>query len=277
MPSIPSDPILGLQSSDHIDLLNVIDELRSEGISHYVDLPQIIVCGDQSSGKSSVLEAVSGIAFPKKDNLCTRFATEVILRRDISNYAKVDIIPGTGRTHEEKARLATFTKADIDLTQLEGLIHEAKTIMGIGTDSRSFSNDILHIEISGPLQPHLTLVDLPGLFRAASRQQTDDDAEAVTSLVRAYMGKSRSIILAVVSAKNDFANQIVTKYAREFDPQGARTLGIITKPDTLFQGSDSEKSFVELAQNKDVAFRLGWHVVRNRDDDTRLSSGSGRA
>ncbi len=83
------------------------------------------------------------------------------------------------------------------------------------------------------------------------------------------MKKSRSIILAVVSAKNDYANQIVTKYARDFDKEGDRTLGIITKPDTLHAGSDSERQFFELAQNKDVSFRLGWHVLKNRDYQDR--------
>ena len=121
--------------------------------------------------------------------------------------------------------------------------------------------------MSGPSQPHLTLVDLPGLFRAGNRLQTDADAEAVTSLVLSYMKKTRSIILAVVSAKNDFANQIVTKYVREYDEKGARTLRIITKPDTLFAGSESKASFIDLAENKDVFFRLGWHMVRNRDFD----------
>ncbi|EXJ87644.1 hypothetical protein A1O1_04568 [Capronia coronata CBS 617.96] len=237
MASAAFDPSLGLQSSDHRDLLNVIDELRSEG--------KTIVCGDQSSGKSSVLEAVSGFPFPRKDNLCTRFATEVILRRNATEHAKVDIIPGPDRTNEEKAKLATFVKTEVELAQLERLINDAKFIMGVGTDMRSFSSDILHVEIAGPSQPHLTLVDLPGLFRAANRLQTDDDAEAVTSLVRSYMIKERSIILAVVSAKNDFANQI---------------------------GSESEKSFIDLAQNKDIAFRLGWHVVRNRDFDAQSSS-----
>jgi len=69
------------QSKDHRDLLDILDRLRSQGLSRFVDLPQIIVCGDQSSGKSSVLEAISGMSFPAKDNLCTRFATELILRR----------------------------------------------------------------------------------------------------------------------------------------------------------------------------------------------------
>ncbi|KAK4945475.1 hypothetical protein LTR10_015371 [Elasticomyces elasticus] len=259
-----------------VTFFDVIDQLRSEGISHYVDLPQIIVCGDQSSGKSSVLEAVSGLPFPRKDNLCTRFATEVILRRNPTEYANVSIIPGPDRTDEEMIKLTTFAKAEVELALLEGLINEAKTVMGVKADTRSFSRDILHVEIGGPSQPHLTLVDLLGLFQAANRQQTDHDAEAVTSLVKSYMAKSRSIVLAVVSAKNDFANQIVTKYARELDPQGARTLGIITKPDTLFQGSDSESSFIDLAQNKDVAFRLGWHVVRNRDYNAQSSSSEER-
>ena len=83
------------------------------------------------------------------------------------------------------------------------------------------------------------------------------------------MAKIQSIILAVVSAKNDYANQIVTKLARDVDPEDNRTLGIITKPDTLHVGSDSERAFQTLATNKDVVFRLGWHVLRNRDFDTR--------
>src|SRR5271155_3922699 len=74
-------PLVQLQSKDHEEILNVIDQLRSEGISKYINLPQLIVCGGQSSGKSSVLEAISGLAFPTKDNVCTRFATELILRR----------------------------------------------------------------------------------------------------------------------------------------------------------------------------------------------------
>ena len=53
------------------------------------------------------------------------------------------------------------------------------------------------------------------------------------------------------------------------DPHGARTLGILTKPDTLHKGSASESAFVQLARNENVVFRLGWHVLVNRDFNNR--------
>ena len=265
-----------LLQPDHGDLLDTIDRLRSQGISRYIDLPQIVVCGDQSSGKSSVLEAISNIQFPRKDNLCTRFATEVILRRSSEEEITMSIIPAADRSEEERTRLLKFQRSHVRLDEFASLIEEVKNVMGVDHESRAFSNDILRLEVSGPSQPHLTLVDLPGLFQASNKLQSDTDAEAVTSLVLSYMKKRRSIILAVVSAKNDFANQIVTRYARELDPEGHRTLGIITKPDALHAGSDSEKAFFELAENKDVFFRLGWHVLKNRDYDTRNTTSAER-
>ena len=87
--------------------------------------------------------------------------------------------------------------------------------------------------------------------------QSVGDAATVRKKVRDYMKKRRSIILAVVSAKSDFALQEVTVLARELDRKGTRTLGLITKPDTLDAGSDSEASYLKLAQNRDVVFRLG--------------------
>jgi GTPase SAR1 family protein len=69
---------------------------------------QLIVCGDQSSGKSSVLEAVSGVRFPTKDSLCTRFAAELTLRRGPATSANVVIAPGAERPEEEAERLSRF-------------------------------------------------------------------------------------------------------------------------------------------------------------------------
>ena len=86
---------MSLQSHETKGLLDIVDNLRSHGINRYINLPEIIVCGEQSSGKSSVLEAVSGVKFPSKDNLCTRFATDLILRRGPEAPIKISIVPGS--------------------------------------------------------------------------------------------------------------------------------------------------------------------------------------
>ncbi|KAG6306898.1 hypothetical protein E4U45_006164 [Claviceps purpurea] len=267
---------VALQSRGHRNLLDIIDKLRSKGISRYVDLPQIVVCGDQSAGKSSVLEAISGMSFPSKDNLCTRFATELVLRRHDSQAIKVSIIPGPDCSAEDKERLNDFSaEIDIDAPDIGSVVEKAKEAMGL-SETKVFSSDVLRVELCGPTQPHLTMVDLPGLFRAGNRDQSVDDAETVRNLVLGYVRSPRSIILAVVSAKSDFALQEITQMAREVDPEGNRTLGLITKPDALDVGSDSEASYVKLAQNNDVVFRLGWHALKNRDFKMRDASSAER-
>jgi len=103
-----TDALKGLCSKDQLDLLDSIDCLRSQGISHYVSLPQIIVCGDQSSGKSSVLEAISGVSFPIKSNLCTRFPIELVLRKTSHIGVSVSVVPHQSRSESEQLALGGF-------------------------------------------------------------------------------------------------------------------------------------------------------------------------
>lgn len=259
------EPLQSLSSANQIELLDVVDKLRAQGLSDFTALPQLIVCGDQSSGKSSVLQAISGLSFPRKDNLCTRFATEVILRRLSTKGIQVSIVPGHDRSAIDRERLSNFRFSLLKDDDFALLFERARVIMGLTEHGSAFSKDILRVEISGPSQPQLTIVDLPGLIHSESKSQTAQDVDLVTDLVRSYMKNPRSIILAVVSAKNDFPNQIILKRAREVDPEGLRTLGIITKPDTLLGGSESEMGFLSLARNEQVEFKLGWHVVKNQD------------
>jgi GTP-binding protein EngB required for normal cell division len=274
-------PDTNIAVGDHRDLLDIIDSLRSQGVSHYVDLPEIIVCGDQSAGKSSVLEAISRMPFPTKDGLCTRFATELVLRRGPDANAKVSIIPSESRFGEDREILKSWQpQADIGPGGLGLVTEEAELVMADPTAAstadtagrststgREFFDDILRVELTGPEQPHLTMVDLPGLFRRGNKEQSDADVHIVRDMVERYMARPRSIILTVVSAKYEYVLQDVTSMARLADPEGLRTMGLITKPDTLDVGSDSESYFVRLAQNKEEELRLGWHVLKNRNFD----------
>ncbi|KAG9242207.1 P-loop containing nucleoside triphosphate hydrolase protein [Calycina marina] len=245
-----------LRSEEQLSLLDEIDKLRRPGISDHVSLPQIAVCGDQSSGKSSCLEAISGIPFPRKDTLCTRFATELVLRKSSMESVVVNIVPSQQRTKKESQELASFQYTLQSFDKLPELIESAKIALGLDKPGSELSSDILRIEISGPTRPHLTVVDLPGLIHAKNDDEDDETVEEVVSeLVYSYMRRPRTIILAVVSALNDRALQTVLK----------RTMGLITKPDTLFQDSESEREFVKLALNDVTHLRLGWHVLRNCD------------
>ncbi|KAL8377889.1 hypothetical protein RB595_008531 [Gaeumannomyces hyphopodioides] len=259
-------PGTDLRSKEHRVLFDIIDRLRSHGIGEVIDLPEIIVCGDQSAGKSSVLEAISGHPFPTKDGVCTRFVTELVLRREPTPKFKVSINPGPERAPQDAERLRRFANSIDASNPLNVVVESAKTAMGL-SDSKRFSNDVLRVEISGPDQAHVTMVDLPGIFRAGSSEQSVKDVKTVNAMVRKAMSRPRSIILAVVSASNEFNNQEVTELARKFDPTRSRTLGLITKPDKLNEGSESERNYVRLARNQDVVLELGWHVLRNRGNE----------
>jgi hypothetical protein len=265
-----SDPIAAL-AQDQTGLLDTIDQLRLQGVDQYIPLPQIIVCGDQSSGKSSTLAAISGFDFPVGAGCCTRAVTEVILRRSKTQFISVSITPGPQsskhRSKQDNEQLGNF-KVTGSLRDLAVMTDKATRAMGLPDEKEPFRDDVLRVEVSGPDQPHLTLVDLPGLFHVG------EGSEFVKTMVRRYMQSERSIILAVVSARNDFENQVVTKLIKEEDPDGKRTMGVITKPDDI-EGSSDESTidrWLELAKNQRVHYELGWHVLRNRKDTEKNCS-----
>ena len=220
------------------------------------------------ASKDVLSNAVSEVSRSNVGTIGTRFATEVILRRSDKLSIAVSIGSGIGRPAEERHK--DFAKRVKSKDEFPAIFESARAAMGLTHSGQAFSDHILRIEIRGPTYPQLTIVDLPGLIHTETKTQTVEDVELVSKLVRDYMINPKSIILAVVSAKNDIANQIVLQKAREIDPEGLRTLGIITKPDQLYPSSHNEESFLELARNEQVKFKLGWHVVKNQD----LSSGS---
>jgi GTP-binding protein EngB required for normal cell division len=253
---------------ENVQLLNQIDQLRECRVDEYIDLPQIVVVGDQSSGKSSVLEALTNIPFPRSSVRCTRFATQIRLRRSNRAETIVKILPDK-EDQEEKERLNDFSEKIQEEADFGTVFQRATAAIFPPGNKKSFlSKNILSVEVSGPNQPHLTVVDLPGIIHSATGNQTAADKEAITTLANSYMEKERTIILPVVSCSSDTSNQVILDMVKAVDNKGVRTLGIITKPDMTLT-EDREREFIELASNKDKEnkLQLGWHVLRNRAHD----------
>jgi Dynamin family/Dynamin central region len=126
----------------------------------------------------------------------------------------------------------------------------------------SFSGDVLRLEICGPFQEHLSVIDVPGIFKKTTHGVTTKaDMQMVRDMVHGYMKNPRSVMLAVVPANVDIATQEILEMAEEVDPDGHRTLGVLTKPDLVDKGA--EKSVTELIEGKRHQLTLGWNIVKN--------------
>ncbi|KAI1744495.1 P-loop containing nucleoside triphosphate hydrolase protein [Xylaria scruposa] len=248
------------------DVLNTISTLLPCGLQCSLDMPSIIVCGDASSGKSTLLSRITGLPFPISNSLCSPLIFELALRRDETTIVSVEIRPGSCRSEEERQALSAFRPCTRDL-DINSMVKEAEEIIRQNTTDRLFCGDVLCIVIAGPTQPHFTLVDSPGLFPPEGNGQFEQDAKCLENTMLAYMKYHKAIILAVLSTGRSFSSQRVIAHARTIDPHGIRTVGIITKPDKLNVGSEGELFYVELARNN-LHSHPDWHVLYNRPNAT---------
>lgn len=249
-----------LNTTEALSLHSLMEDLTSCGVGNIVDLPQIIVVGEQSSGKSSVLEAITRVRFPVASGVCTRFPTEIVLRK--APLQKVNVKIRFSDKPEKPLAQTGFSATD-----LPGIIEEAKVQMGLASDnSREFSKDLLRIEVEGPDMPPLTLIDLPGIFHVESEKQSKKGIETVNELVDTYMRQANSIILVVVEADHQLGSHIALAKAEGVDPERQRTLGVITKPD-VETSDENTTAHIQLAKNQESThyLELGWHVLRNLD------------
>ncbi|KAK4202445.1 P-loop containing nucleoside triphosphate hydrolase protein [Triangularia verruculosa] len=257
-------------------LLAKIDKLRERNIGSHIPLPQLVVVGDQSSGKSSLLESLTGIPFPRNVELCTRYATQITQRRDNITQVNITIIAGPRSTDEHKNFVAAYhgsaTSGDDLRAKFPAILQEVNARMGIRTDpsvkgGTVFSEDVLKIEICGPTADYLTVIDVPGIFRNPTEGvTTKEDMAMVRNMVTGYIQNSRTIILAVLPCNIDIANQEILTLAEEYDKKGERTLGILTKPDLVLETSAKE-TICSIVENKRKRLALGYYVVRSRGAD----------
>lgn len=180
-------------------------------------------------GELDSTQGVTGIPFPRQDGVCTNFATEIILRHNPDVFrTTATVIPHGSSSSSNKARFRAYHRKLKHYLELPGVIDDAATLMKIRghggvVEGPAFAADVLHMEVVGDTGLHLTVVDLPGLVAVANEEQTEEDLDLVESLVDSYLQSSRTIILAVVQASNDIANQRIIHRSRKFDKAGQRT------------------------------------------------------
>ncbi|GAB1212161.1 hypothetical protein ATERTT37_001291 [Aspergillus terreus] len=225
-------------------LLDKIDRLFACNVGEYIDLPQLVVVGDQSSGRSSVLEAKTRLPFPRDSGLCTRYASQIIFRRrkDLTRCEiKASMIPAAGSDSEHGARLKSW---DAQISEV---------------DPQSFARVM---EEARPDEDHLSVIDVPGIFKNNTPGiTTKTDIKMVREMVLGYMKNPRSIMLMVIPSNVDIATQEIIEMARELDPEGGRTFGVLTKPDLVDQGAEAKVMDIVLGRTMPV--RHGWVVIRN--------------
>ncbi|KAL6796727.1 P-loop containing nucleoside triphosphate hydrolase protein [Trichoderma sp. SZMC 28012] len=251
-------------------LLDKMDKLRALGISHLAFQPQIIVIGDQSAGKSSVLKALTGFEFPRSATRGTRHATEIVCRRESTESAVVSIIPHNPSPEREEL-VEDFRRSTYRILSGEfpKIFKDAAKVMGVklseneGDRGSAFSLDVLKIEINGPNADDLTVIDVPGIFETAIPGLTTElDIDLVKNMVNGYIHDSRAIILAVLPCNGDMINQKTLQLAAEADPQGNRTFAILTKPDLALEDA-IKAALCDLVNGERRDLPLGYHVVEN--------------
>lgn len=246
--------------------LDLIDGLRAIGIEKDLPIPQIAVMGDQSSGKSSVLESLSTIPFPRGSGLVTRCATQLTMKRSAPNS------PWQGRLSvsssppdDQPEGTGELNSPDEISERIEQLTNYLTSLSG-----GDFSGHSIVIEVTAPNVPDLTIVDLPGIVRTTTSGQSSTVIHEVNALIEKYLRQSRTIVLAVIPANVDIATVGILEDAQRYDPTGERTFGVITKPDLVDQGAESE--VVATLTNIRKPLKLGYLMVKNRNQ-AALNSG----
>ncbi|KAH9901934.1 vacuolar sorting protein 1 [Xylariomycetidae sp. FL2044] len=255
-----SDPAL-------IKLVNKLQDVFSTvGVNNPIDLPQIVVVGSQSSGKSSVLENIVGRDFlPRGSGIVTRrpLVLQLINR------------PATTQTNGVNDDVANSSDAAANTDEWGEFLHipgqkfydfnkirdeiSRETEAKVGRNA-GISPAPINLRVYSPNVLTLTLVDLPGLTRVPVGDQPRDIERQIRDMVLKHIQKANAIILAVTAANTDLANSDGLQLAREVDPEGQRTIGVLTKVDLMDDGTD----VVDILAGRIIPLRLGYVPVVNR-------------
>lgn len=223
-----------------IEIRNILSKV---GQSSALTLPSIVVIGSQSSGKSSVLEAIVGHEFlPKGSNMVTRRPIELTLINTPDSNSEYGEFPDLG------FKTTDFSSIQRTLTDLNLAV----------PDSECVSDDPIRLSIYSPSVPDLSLIDLPGYIQVVGQNQPLQLKQKITELCDKYI-QPPNVILAISAADVDLANSTALRASRRVDPRGERTIGVVTKMDLV----DPVRGAAILA-DKQYPLRLGYVGVVTR-------------
>ncbi|KAJ9640011.1 vacuolar protein sorting-associated protein 1 [Coniosporium tulheliwenetii] len=251
-----------------ITLVNKLqDVFTTVGVQNPIDLPQIAVVGSQSSGKSSVLENIVGRDFlPRGTGIVTRRPLILqLINRPASPKAQANGISEEIQTTDKESNLDEWGEflhipgqKFYDFNKIrEEIVRETESKTG---RNAGISPAPINLRIYSPNVLTLTLVDLPGLTKVPVGDQPRDIERQIRDMVLKQISKPNAIILAVTAANTDLANSDGLKLAREVDPEGQRTIGVLTKVDLMDEGTD----VVDILAGRIIPLRLGYVPVVNR-------------
>ncbi|KAK2790587.1 dynamin-like GTPase mgm1 [Emmonsiellopsis sp. PD_33] len=224
-----------------IEIRNILQRIGQTGA---LTLPSIVVIGSQSSGKSSVLEAIVGHEFlPKGSNMVTRRPIELTLINTPNSQAEYGEFPALGL-----GKITDFSQIQRTLTDLNLAVSEKDCV----------TDDPIQLSIYSPHIPDLSLIDLPGYIQVAGRDQPPELKQKISDLCDKYI-QAPNIILAISAADVDLANSTALRASRRVDPRGERTIGVVTKMDLV----DPERGASILSDRK-YPLRLGYVGVVSR-------------
>ncbi|CAH9071031.1 unnamed protein product [Cuscuta europaea] len=238
-------PIVSSYNDRIRPLLDCVDKLRHLKIAQEgIQLPTIVVVGDQSSGKSSVLESLAGISLPRGQGICTR--VPLIMRlKNVPNLAQPEL-------HLEFNGKVVQTD---ETSVADDIVLATDEIAGRG---KGISHTPLTLTVKKHGVPDLTMVDLPGITRVPVHGQPEDIYEQISNIIMEYISPQESIILNVLSASVDFTTCESIRMSQKVDKTGERTLAVVTKADRAPEG------LLEKVTADDVNIGLGYVCVRNR-------------
>ncbi|KAL0938434.1 vacuolar sorting protein vps1 [Colletotrichum truncatum] len=278
--NIPENPF---DSESSRILFDAIDRLQSFGVSGKLEIPQLVIVGGQSSGKSSLLQSLTEIPFPVGKGCCTRFATRIVSRRTApgsDNVVKITITEPEVEdifdypfddTYEDY----NYVSDHLGVEEFKNIMEEVSTkYMGIksgeGIGKKNFAAEVLRIELSGPSRSYFSILDVPGIF-SFPYLVNESEMHGIKRMVEGYMRQPANIVICVADAVTDLSNQEIFKLAASLVDKN-RLVGVFTKCDMLHDPTEvcnvPIPTIVDIASgNGDHAEKTmhgGWFVVRNR-------------